>query len=70
MKTLDFNVVGMHCMGCANSIGRVLERKTGIESAQVIVEEGLAKVSFDEEVVTVDDIIAAITKLGYEATVR
>lgn len=70
MKTVEYKVSGMHCMGCAGSIQRVLERNAAVENAEVSLEDGNAKVSYDETLIDDAKVIKLIENLGYEAEVK
>ncbi|MGE4319843.1 MAG: heavy-metal-associated domain-containing protein [Acholeplasmataceae bacterium] len=70
MKTVTYKVSGMHCMGCANSIKRVLERNMAVSEAIVAVEDGYATVSYDEALINDQEVITLIKNLGYEAEVK
>ncbi len=70
MKTVEYKVTGMHCMGCAGSVKRVLERNAAVDSAEVSLEDSNAKVSYDESLIDDQKVIALIKNLGYEAEVK
>ncbi len=48
---------------------KVLTRLTGVSKADVSYERSRAVVTYDPEVVTVQQMVAAIKTLGYTATV-
>lgn len=68
-KTVTLRVDGMTCGGCVVGVRKVLTRLEGVTKAEVSYEDSRAVVTFDSDKVTVDQMIAAINKLGYKATV-
>ncbi|MDR1410376.1 MAG: cadmium-translocating P-type ATPase [Oscillospiraceae bacterium] len=67
MQTQILDIRGMTCAACSARIEKVLERKPGIASVSVNLTTEKALISFDPSVITVEDIIAAIEKIGYQA---
>jgi copper chaperone CopZ len=57
---------GMTCVSCENRIERKLSGTPGIESAQVSYKNGIAIVTFDPEVVTLEQIEEIIISLDYK----
>jgi mercuric transport protein len=68
-RTVTLRVEGMTCGGCAIAARKVLERLDGVTKAEVSYEKQRAVVTYDPERVTVEQMIAAVKKLGYTATV-
>lgn len=68
-KTITFRVTGMTCGGCVIAVRKVLTRLEGVTKADASYEDSRAVVTYDPEKVTVEQMIAAIKTLGYEATV-
>ncbi|MGW5440737.1 MULTISPECIES: heavy-metal-associated domain-containing protein [Nocardia] len=69
MTTHVFRIDGMHCGSCALLIDDTLEDLPGVGSTQTSMKKGRATVDLDSAVTTPDDVIAAITELGYTAAV-
>ena len=69
MSTLQMNIEGMHCGGCATGIQMVTEQIDGVSSAFVDLDGKKGTWEIDPEKVTAEKIIAEITTLGYKATV-
>ena len=67
METTVLKVGGMSCGGCVGSVTRVLKGLPGVLDAQVSLEKGEAKVSFDPAVASVSQLRGAIENAGYEA---
>lgn len=68
MTKEQFKVNGMHCTSCAMNIEGELEDLKGIIKANVNFAKQLTQVEYDEKVVTSQQIIATIQKLGYEVS--
>ena len=66
MTTSTYNVQGMSCAGCANSITRRLQATPGVTTAVVDLAGGTATVTFDEALTTADSIEKVIETLGYD----
>lgn len=69
MDTINLNIEGMHCGGCATGIQMVTEQLDGVSSAFVDLDGKKGTWEVDSVKVTAEQIIEEITKLGYKATV-
>ncbi len=69
METINLNIEGMHCGGCATGIQMVTEQLEGVSSAFVDLDGKKGTWEVDSGKVTADKIIEEIVKLGYKATV-
>ena len=67
MKTITLNIEGMHCGGCVKSVTRVLTELDGVQSADVQLE-GKANITFDENRVSVAQLIEVIEDAGFDVT--
>ncbi|MDR2802894.1 MAG: sulfite exporter TauE/SafE family protein [Treponema sp.] len=65
MKTETIRIGGMNCVNCQNKIEKTLKTLAGVEDAAVDFNDGMARVNFDETVITPEEIGGAIRKLGY-----
>ncbi len=65
-KTLKID--GMTCSSCENRIEKKLQGLPGVLEAKVSYSDRLAKVTFDENVIKLEDIIASIDGLDYKAS--
>ncbi|TVQ66003.1 MAG: heavy-metal-associated domain-containing protein [Balneolaceae bacterium] len=65
-KTYD--IFGMHCAGCVNSVERLLTSVEGVSKASVHLTTEKAVVEFESEESPVDDnvLIEAVSKAGFE----
>ncbi len=62
-----YRVTGMTCAACSARVQRVTERLEGMESCQVNLLSGTMDVVYDEDALTPQQIIAAVTDAGYGA---
>lgn len=69
MTKVEMNIEGMHCGGCATGIQMVTEQLDGVSSSFVDLDGKKGTFEYDESKVDNDKIIAAISELGYQATV-
>lgn len=69
MKKIKISVGGMHCGSCALAIQMVLENLEGVSSSSASYENKTAEAEFDENKVSVDQIIKAIRELNYKAEI-
>lgn len=54
------------CPSCLQKIEGALKNFTGVESAKVLFNSSKAKVSFDETMVSTEELKQAVEKIGYE----
>ena len=59
------DVTGMHCDGCVNTLTGVLTDIEGVSDVKVSLEYEQAKVKFNPEEVSVDELKTAIEEKGY-----
>lgn len=67
IKNLKLKIIGMHCTSCAMSIDGDLEDIEGVKSANTSYAKQECEVEFEEEVVTIQEIIKIVGKTGYQA---
>lgn len=60
----------MHCASCALNIETALKKTNGIISANVSFPLERAKISFDPERITIQEIIKVIESVGYSASLK
>lgn len=60
-------VEGMTCAACAARVRRTLEDIDGVVSAEVSLAERNVKVRYVDEILSSDNLVAAINALGYKA---
>ena len=66
MNTVTFKIEGMHCDGCATTIQSLLERKAGVQKAVASFKEGEARILYNSEAVTEEQLVTAIENGGYQ----
>ncbi|SOC06412.1 copper chaperone [Ureibacillus xyleni] len=65
MKKITFNVMGMRCGGCVNSIQGSVGKLQGVAEVKVHLSEGNVDVLFDSDQITVEEIKTTIENKGY-----
>jgi copper chaperone CopZ len=64
-KTLTFEIEGMSCNGCARAISNALNNLNGIDKITAAYPEGIARVTFEKDLISKKKIIETIEELGY-----
>jgi copper chaperone len=67
-KTLTLSIEGMHCDACVRRATTSLQRVAGVELDSVDV--GSAKMKFDPEQATSEEIAGALDRIGFVAHVK
>ena len=67
IETVKLKTSGMHCRSCSMLVDMTLGDLEGVESSVTDLAGGITTVAFDSSVVSVDDLIAAVRSVGYEA---
>ncbi|MBM7579485.1 heavy metal translocating P-type ATPase [Jeotgalibacillus terrae] len=70
VKKEEFDITGMTCAACSARVEKGLSRLEGVKSATVNLALEQATVEYTDGVLSVDDIIARVEKIGYGATRR
>ena len=70
MKKLKFEITGMHCSACSSRIEKVVGKQKGVEEINVNLLKNNMHVTFDEGVISAEDIIAKVEKLGFGANIH
>jgi len=66
--TIKLHIRGMTCTNCENRIEKKLRNTPGVQDAKVSYNSGNALVTYDANIVSLAELIAAVDKLGYKAT--
>jgi copper chaperone len=66
--SLTLSIEGMHCGGCVRRVTTALEGVKGVELGSV--EVGSAQMTFDPNRVSVEEIAAAVDRIGFSARVE
>ncbi len=69
MQQLSLKVEGMTCMGCVNSVKRLLTALDGVEEVDVDLSQGRVQVSYDPTRVQPEAMQLAIEGGGYRVVV-
>jgi len=64
IKTIEMNISGMTCDGCESSVARLLTAD-GVQEKQVSYREKNARVSYDEDVLSSDDLADLVNRSGH-----
>ena len=65
---INLDITGMHCASCSSRVEKVLNALAGVERASVNLATEKAGIRFDPELVTEADLIAAVDKTGFSAS--
>ncbi|MDR2631300.1 MAG: sulfite exporter TauE/SafE family protein [Spirochaetaceae bacterium] len=66
VKSSSFRIGGMTCINCQNRIEKKLKSTVGVEDAAVNFTTGMAVVTYNPSVITLNEITAAILQLDYQ----
>lgn len=69
MKKQKFNVTGMTCSACSSHVEKGVRKVNGIGEVSVNLLTNSMQASYDENTCSVQDIIVAVEKAGYGASV-
>lgn len=67
METTELKIGGMTCAACSGRIERVLAKADGIKTISVNLTTATAIVTYEQDIITLEEIIEKIIKLGFEA---
>ena len=70
MKSLEMNIDGMQCEGCASTIQSVLSREPGVKSASVSFPNRGASVFYDPNETDAPQLAEAVKKAGFKVEIR
>lgn len=65
-KTVTISVEGMSCEHCVRAVKGALEDQKGVKEAEVSLEGKSAQVVYEDALVGMEDLKAAILEEGYE----
>lgn len=68
MQNVTLKVTGMSCMGCVNSVKRLLAALPGVDQVDVDLALGLVKVGYDPDRVQLQAVKDAIEAGGYQVS--
>ncbi len=74
VKTIEFDVAGMTCGGCAIATEAALERLDGVQTAEATYDEesggGRAMIEYDATKITPERLVEAVEAIGFHPTLR
>jgi copper ion binding protein len=62
-----FRVTDMHCSNCVMRIEGLEDDLTGVQRVRASYKKQQVEVEYDENIVSADQIVAAIQQMGYTA---
>ena len=68
IKKEKFAVTGMTCSACSTRVEKCVSALEGMDTCEVNLLTGSMQASYDETVLSADDIVAAVEKAGYGAS--
>ncbi len=69
-ERIEFKITGMTCAACSSRIDKILNKTDGISSATVNLATEIATINYYPDLITPNQMIKRIDKLGYGATER
>ena len=69
MANLKLRVTGMTCGHCQAKVEKALKGITGVYSAIVDLPDGEAEIDFNDDQVTTEQLLTAISSAGYVAKI-
>jgi len=70
MMKQTFKILDMHCTNCPMILESIEDDLRGVKQISASYARGTMEVEFDERVLTVEQILAAIKKKGYQAELK
>ncbi len=70
VKTTTFKIEGMHCDGCAQTIQALVTMASGVHAADVSFKDGRARILYEPQIVTEDQLVRMIEKGGFRVPAR
>lgn len=67
LKTVRLPIEGMACPVCVARVRRTLKLLDGVLDVEVRLEQQAARVTFDANKISADQLAAAVNRLGYRA---
>lgn len=67
MANVKLRITGMTCGHCQAKVEKALKSVSGVYTAIVDLPDGEAEVDFDDDAVTTDTLLSAVSRAGYGA---
>lgn len=68
MQSVTLAIKGMHCAGCARTIDHLLRQQDGVWEIEVSVDGASARVMFDPQRTSSEQLAETVHRAGYRAT--
>jgi P-type Cu+ transporter len=68
LKTITIPVLGMSCAACQSHVERALRKTHGVDGAEVNLMTHTARVAFDPQLATPQNLVEAVKNSGYESS--
>ena len=68
VKTVKLKIIGMECPNCAMLLEQIEDKLTGVLRAEASYRKAEFVVQYDENKVTIDQIILEVQLLGYQTS--
>lgn len=68
MKTEKYTISGMSCAACSSAVERVTRKLEGVSESNVNLTTGKMTITYDDTVLTRENIITKVEKAGFGAT--
>ena len=65
MENITLTINGMKCTGCSQRVERALKNTDGIKDASVDLDSRKAKISYNKDEISVQQICETITDVGF-----
>lgn len=66
MENIEIRIDGMSCGGCVASVTRKLLAQAGVASAEVQLQPGLARISFDPAITSAAVLENTVEEAGFD----
>lgn len=63
---VTLKVAGMHCNGCSSNLEKMLNKRAGVISAKVSLEDAAAAVEYDEAKVDLAGLREVVENCGFD----
>ena len=70
MTKIKLKIDGMHCTSCSMNIDMDLEEVEGIKSVKTSYAKQESEIEFEEDKITLEQILKQIQETGYQAQVQ
>ncbi|QDH16935.1 heavy-metal-associated domain-containing protein [Swingsia samuiensis] len=64
--SIIIKVDGMSCTGCSNKLQDALSKVVGVSQASVTLEDGLARIHYDPQTVSVKQLKETVEDVGFD----